>query len=301
MTGWLGWRNSMRWIILIGIVSWVSVASADTGTTVEHLRLMTPSGAVVECRVTHPSTQAGPLPAAVIMGNVEHGAGALDFLPPVNDAVLAGCNYPDQFPRQLIWSRILEDGRRVETGIEDMVTLLGRLREILAARKDVDPSRLTLIGVSMGSPLALMAGSRYEYSGVALLHGFGNLPRVLQYQFERSWRPRYGPLGVAMAWLARVAALAFVDLPDPESDAVRLRAHQHVLLVYADTDKFVPPEATESLINALRRSQARVDFRHTPGGHVRGGDQEKIRMLFDVATAWMREQGLLGPARIAVH
>lgn len=291
----------MRRIILIGFLFWASVAGADTGATVEHLRLTTPSGAVRECRVTHPSTQAGLLPAAVIMGNVEHGAGALDFLPSVNDAVLASCDYPDQFPHQLIWSQLLEERRSVETGIEDMVTVLGRLREILAARKDVDATRLTLIGVSMGSPLALMAGARYDYPGVVLLHGFGDLPHVLQYQFERPWRSHYGPFGVAMAWLARVTLLAFVNLPDPESDAARLRAHQRVLLVYADADKFIPAEATESLVNALRQSQAHVDLRHTPGGHVRGDNQAKIMMLFDLATAWMRAQDLLGPARIATR
>ena len=80
----------MRWPTLFCLLSWTSVAGADVGTTMERLILTAPSGAVLECRITHPSTQSGPLPAAVIVVNVEHGEAALDFLPSVNDAVLAG-------------------------------------------------------------------------------------------------------------------------------------------------------------------------------------------------------------------
>jgi dienelactone hydrolase len=160
---------------------------------------------------------------------------------------------------------------------------------------EVDGQRITLVGVSLGAPFAAIAGARADYPGVALLHGFGDLPGTIRHQFARRWEPEYGGLGTLAAWLAERAISTLVSLPAPERDAERLDREQKVLWVTASEDEFVPRSAVESMREALRRSQASTREAHTGGSHVRGDDPQAVAELFAMTTVWMQEQGLLDP------
>lgn len=285
----------MKGLRLLLLLFLVGMTAAQAARVEEWQTVELASGTTVGLRLVKPQA-GGPWPAIVLMGGLERGAQALDLVPPNEDeAVLVGFDYPLSLPRELSVWQILSLAGAVEHGIADTSEMPLRIHERLCARADVDCGHITVVGVSLGAPFALIAAERSPYAGVVLLHGFGDVPGMIRHQFERRWRARYGLLGTLMAALAQRIVTTLVDFPAPEESARRLRSTQQVLVGMAESDEFVPESSREALLTALRMSPARLTVIRTPGGHVRGRNAEVIRALFDVSAAWMRQQRLLGP------
>lgn len=280
--------SAARTLALLSLL-WAGAAPAAERA----LSLDLPSGARIEARIIVPDQAAKPLPAIVLLGGLERGAQALDLLPHDGRALLVGFDYPLTIPDRIGWWRIPKLVHEIERGIDDTIAATVLLRERLMALPEVDPDRITIVGVSLGAPFAVIGGARGGYPGVALVHGFGDLPATIRHQFERRWRPKYGSLGVAGAWLAERAIAARVRLPVPERDAQRLSAAQKVFWVTASDDEFVPRSAVTSMREALRRSPASVTEASTDGRHVRGSDAGAVAELFALTMDWMRDEGLI--------
>ena len=272
----------------------VLVPPAASGSE-ERLTLRLASGTQVQVRLLRTSESAGPLPAVVVLGGLERGAGVVDLVPRTADTVLVGFDYPFALPREVRLTEVVSLARTLTQGIAETLETVGRLQTLLAARRDIDPARLTIVGVSLGAPFAVIGAAEHDFRGLVIIDGFGDVPRTLRHQFARRWRERYGAvLGEALAWLAQKAALWLVDLPDLEGAARRLRADQRVYMVNAQDDEFVPEESRRSLREALRRSRAQLTVQTTPGRHVRGTDEQAVAQLYELARSWMGRQGLVG-------
>ncbi|MBL6749756.1 MAG: hypothetical protein ISP90_04505 [Nevskia sp.] len=271
----------------------VAFVSQDAAAGDERVNLRLGSGVQVQVRFLRASGGNGPLPAIVVLGGLERGAAVLDLLPRTDEAVLVGFDYPVAVPQALPWTELLPLARRLERGVRETVEILARLHALLLQRGDIDGSRLSLVGVSLGAPFAVIGAAGSGYRGVVVIDGFGDLPRTVRHQFQRRWRPRYGVIGDAMAWLAQTALLQLIDLPAPEESARRLQANQRVYMLNAEQDEFVPQRSREALEEALRQSRAVLTVETVPGRHVRGDDERTIRQLYALARDWMRRQGLL--------
>lgn len=281
--------------LALALTGLLSLYGAELAAEERRLDLILPSGTQVQARLIVPQRVNAPLPAIVLLGGFDRGGAALDLLPRDDRAVLVGFDYPLALPDKIRWQQIPRLARDIERGIDDTLAATILLRERLAQMPEVDPERVTLVGVSLGAPFAAIAGARADYPGVALLHGFGDLPGTIRHQFLRRWEPEYGRLGTAAAWAAEWAITALVSLPIPEQEAERLDSNQKVLWVTASEDEFVPRSAVESMREALRRSQASTSDGRTEGSHVRGRNPQAVSELLTLTTAWMQEQGLLDP------
>ena len=253
------------------------------------------SGTQVQVRLVRASDSAARLPAIIVLGGLERGSSVVDLTPRTSEAVLVGFDYPFSLPDRWRWTEVLPLARRVEQGVQETIEILGRLHALLSRRGDIDPDRLTIVGVSLGAPFAVVAAAQQDYRGLVIIDGFGDLPRTIRYQFARRWRPRYGVLGDALAWLAQTCAMALIPVPEPEDAARRLRVGQRVYMINAQDDEFVPEGSRESLRRALRQSSAQVTFETIPGRHIRGADEQRIGRLYALAKEWMRRQGLIEP------
>ena len=268
-------------------------AGASAGE--EHLTLRLASGTQVQVRLLRTSDSTGPLPAVVVLGGLERGAAVVDVVPPTAEAVLVGFDYPFALPQQVRLTEVVSLARTLSKGIAETLEAVGRLQALLAARRDIDPARLTIVGVSLGAPFAVIGAARHDFRGLVIIDGFGDVPRTLRHQFARRWRERYGGLlGDALAWAAQKLALWLVDVPDLEGAARGLRADQSVYMVNAQDDEFVPEESRRSLREALSQSRAQVTVETTPGGHVRGRNEQAVAQLYAMARRWMSRQGLVG-------
>jgi pimeloyl-ACP methyl ester carboxylesterase len=163
----------------------------------------------------------------------------------------------------------------------------------LGARQDVDPRRIVIIGASFGTPVAIEAAAREPaIDGLIVVHGFARVRETAEHVILRSWLPRYGWFARPAAWfLTRLASL-YLDIPEPEESARRLRARQKALLVSAEEDSFIPKASREALWEALESSGSGAAREHVvmKGDHLMPGSDEKIRAIMAISQDWLARQ-----------
>ncbi len=282
---------------LLAVLFTAALAPNVAAAGEERLALPLASGTEVQVRLLRAADSTARLPAIIVLGGLERGSAVVELIPRTTEAVLVGFDYPFALPDRVRWTEVLHLARRLEKGVRETVETLGQLHSLLARRADIDSDRVTIVGVSLGAPFAVIGAARQNCRGLVIIDGFGDLPHTVRHQFARRWRPRYGLLGDALAWLAQTAAMQLIDLPDPEDFARRLQADQRVYMIDSEDDEFVPKRARESLREALRRSRAHLTVETMPGRHVRGQDSEVIARLYSRAKDWMQRQALVDPPR----
>jgi hypothetical protein len=129
---------------------------------------------------------------------------------------------------------------------------------------------------------------------VILVQGMGDVPLVIEHLIYRKYREKYGDwVATPARWIA-----AWIDwycgIPDIAAQARRLRPSQRALMFTASRDDFIPKAATESLWDALRDSEARVERIDLEGLHLGvGDDSARIADILQRAMVWMDRQDLL--------
>lgn len=250
------------------------------------------SARVVRARLQVPVVDT-PVPAVILLGGFERGAGALDLVNASRPTVMASFDYPLTLPEEKPdlwgWTGLLREARR---GIHDSFEAIGLLHAQLLAMPEVDPARITIVGVSLGAPFAVAAAADHGIPGLAVIHGFGRVSEVMAHNFIRRWEPDRGPWvrpfarGLA-GWLTWYA-----DIPVIEDKARTLQAHQRVLMLIAADDDLVPASATTALIEGLRASSAQVESETEAGSHLRGDTDPRIPALLARTEGWMKDHGL---------
>ena len=250
------------------------------------------SGTRVQARLILPVDAASPLPAVILLGGFERGAGALDLIPPGYPALLASFDYPLAVPDSIGLREGLSLLPQLRRAIRDSQEATGLLYAALVQRGDVDAARISVVGVSLGAPFAVIAAAEHGIPGLALIHGFGRLSQVIGQQFiwrwgdeDRFWmRPLARMLGMLLGWVT--------GLPSVEQHAQQLQAHQRVLMLNAADDERIPPAAVQSLSGALRASAAQIQIETEPGDHLSGETDPRIPLLLQRTDRWRAEQGL---------
>ena len=136
-----------------------------------------------------------------------------------------------------------------------------RAGDWLRSQKGVDPSRVGLFGVSMGSVVgALVAGVDTRFTRSVFVVGGGDLPSLVLHEsketrelrrklIEGGWTPE--KLSVALAPIEPIAVAGRVDTPG-------------VLFINATEDEVVPRECTEKLGAAMGGPRVRwIKANHT--------------------------------------
>lgn len=281
-----------RLYVLILAVVWMALPPGAAAMVEERLPITLESGRTLEALVRRPSNIAQPLPAIVLLGGFKRGVGALDLLPPSDKLIFVGLDYPAEVPKRIRWWQIPGLRGELERGFADTHEALGVLSAQLRNHPEVDADRITMVGVSLGALFAVMAAADHGYPRLVIAHGFGDVPGLIRYQFEKKWEPRYGGAGRFAAWLVERGIALLIDIPQPEAFAERLQAHQKVLLIKAENDDFIPAAATAALVDALQRSKAQIELQTTHGKHVRGArNPDAVKAIYTLFEEWLlREQ-----------
>lgn len=252
------------------------------------------SGRTIEARVRFPEKMhTTPLPAVLVFGGFQNAARVLDEVAGLglsDSMVLVGFDYPFthprrfEFPKSLLWYS--EATRMLHDTIEGVVLLAERLSQ----DERIQPGIIAL-GASLGAPLVLAAAARSpQISQLILVHGFGDIPKTLSWQFEQSWQKRWKH----GAWLAPLVARPLAHLAwslsglrPPEESALELRASQQVLWIEAERDTFIPQSGRKGLREALLRSNASVAGMVTRGDHVQPGSRQLMRQIGSATRSWL--------------
>lgn len=250
------------------------------------------SGRVLEAQLRMPADSVGPQPVVMLFGGFRGAATVLDAVPADLPLIAVSFDYPFDPPRRFRFPQSFGDLPALGRGIDETFEGIAKLTTVLRARDDVDASRMTIVGASLGAPFAVIAADQLALPGVVVVHGFGELRRVIAHQLIRKWEPRYGTWTRAPAWgLANALAWGF-GLPVPERHAAALHINQRALMIVAEEDELIPRAATEALWIALQDSQAQVERGEHPGPHLQGSDDPRIAELVATALEWMSRVGL---------
>lgn len=268
---------------LVAVRDSTGIGSAKDGKRLTEVTLVSDGGLEVRARVRAEGSRGGERhPAAILLGGYKTGRKSVDIPAASADLVLLSIDYPysgPQRPHGLDWVRHFGTMRQAIFDTPSAVLLAA---QYLYTRADVDPDRVSVIGVSLGVPFSVAAAATDKrLAGVVLLHGGGGIATMAYYAF----RDR-GPDRVmrALAW-----GLAWVVAPlEPTRYAGEL-SPRPVLMVNASGDEFIPRASVMELYGALREPKRIVWLE---SAHVATSDEEVVDALMAITLDWMEERGL---------
>jgi len=217
-------------------------------------------------------------PLIVLLGGVQTGLDALRYVGATDGAIVAAVGYPYEGPLRpsaLEFVRAIPDMRRA---ILDTPAALQLALDWLLAEYGVDPTRVELCGVSLGSPFACVAGALDpRFTRVWAIHGAADPYALLEYSLRS--RVGWGPLREVVARILWVLA----DAPSvaPERYVGRIAPRPFVML-NAEDDERLPRAAVLELYAAAREPRELVWL---PGEHVNPKRTEVVRQLVEIVLA----------------
>lgn len=268
---------------LVAVRDSTDVGLAEDGKALTDVTLVSDTGLEVRVRVRAPRARDGVKhPATLMIGGFSTGRKAAEIPATTENLVLASIDYPYDGPRELRgWEWLLHLGKVRRSLLATPPALL-LTAQYLYTRQDVDPSRVSMIGVSLGVPFAAAAaGTDRRFSGVAYLHGGADIRRLYVHAYGERTPAWLAPL------LARVVAWLTAPL-EPGKYAGDI-APRPTLQVNAAEDLFIPRECVSALYEATRHPKRLVWL---DGGHVATNEQAIVEDLMRMTLDWMAEVGL---------
>lgn len=268
---------------LVAVVDSTGVGRAIDGKQITEVTLVSDSGLEVRVRVRATGGRTGEsFPAVIMIGGLETGRKVVDVPSETDELVVAGIDYPyegPKRPRGWEWARHFFPMRRAVLRTPSAVLLAA---QYLYTREDVDPSRVAVVGVSLGVPFAVSAAATdRRLAGAALLHGGGDISDMAAYAYADRGSP----------WVVRLLseALAWVLAPlEPEKYADDI-APRPVLMVNGIDDEFIPRSSVLSLYRAVREPKRLVWIE---GRHVAASNDDVVSILMRLTLEWMAEVDL---------
>ena len=187
---------------LVAVRDSTGIGTAEDGKQLTEVTLVSNTSLEIRARVRAEGAPSGErYPAAILLGGYRTGRKAVDIPADTGNLVLLSIDYPysgPERPRGLDWVRYFGTMRRAILDTPPAVLLAA---QYLYTRRDVDPERVTIIGVSLGVPFSVAAAATDKrIAGAALLHGGGDIASMAYYAFADR-----GP-----AWVMRGAGLGAV-------------------------------------------------------------------------------------------
>lgn len=271
---------------LVAVEDSTDVGVAADGKLLTDVTLVSDTGLEVRVRVRAPAGRSGDRhPAALLVGGFRTGRRTVEVPRESGDLVLASIEYPYDGQRSFSrtgFLRAIPDLRRSLLTTPPALLLAA---QYLYARDDVDPERVTVVGVSLGAPFAAVAAATdRRLAGAALLHGGADIRRLVAHAYADE-----GP-----AWLIVPGSLVIAWLLAPLEPAKYAGeiAPRPVLLVNATDDEYIHPASARRLQAAARQPKT-VVWIASP--HVDARAEAIVDDLMRMTLDWMADRGLRGP------
>lgn len=254
------------------------------GNLVTEVTLVSDTGLEALVRVRAPERSPGiRRPAAILVGGFRTGRKAVEVPSESGELVLASVEYPYEGPRRGLsgwgWARRIPGLR--SAALETPPALL-LAAQYLYARDDVDPDRVSIVGVSLGVPFAVAAAATdRRLGGAALLHGGGDVGTLFSTAYSDA----------LPAWLAPAlgSVVVWATAPLEPTKYVGAIAPRPVLMVNATDDAIVPRESVGALYEAAREPK-RIVWIET--SHVGANEREIVDALMGLVLEWMEARNL---------
>jgi hypothetical protein len=266
-----------------------ALVAADDVSEVTDVELTGTTGLTVKARLRVPRRKTSPFAGVLLLGGWERGRTVVDF-PGLEEFFNRGLLMSMDYPLERTTRLGFRDLPRVRRAAFDAVASVLLMVDYLETRPDVDPRRVVLIGVSFGSPFAVVAGGLDErVKAVASLYGGGELGPTFAHLIkrERPFRDAFwGPAAAALLGRAGAALLA----PLEPGRYVGLISPRPILFINGKEDDLIPPRSAESLYLKAGEPRTMIWLKST---HIRRTEDHLLREMSLDAVRWLTARGML--------
>ena len=244
----------------------------------EAVRLESSTGLEVNFRVLRPHTTLGQeLPVLLQIGGHRTGKDAVDLTGVNENVAFVAIDYPyaGSHKPKGAWES-MKTVPHIQDAFLDSPPALSLVAKWLIEQPWVDPTRIELVGASLGVPFAAVAGAiDHRFSRVWLLHGGGdNVPWVAHVGRRHIENDSLRTFAASFALLL-VYGNSF-DTPK----WIGKTAPRPVVIVSACDDDYVPPEAQAPLVEAANAGH--VSLVWVGGQHIKTGRDMELKQLIDI-------------------
>jgi len=253
----------------------------DATTASETVRLVAADGSVVNLRVVRDLAHEAPRRVMVLLGGHRTGREAARLVGEPGDMAVVALDYPYEGPDRIRGvTQIVRAVPVVETALLETPRAVLLALDWVVAQPWADVKRIELVGVSLGSPFAAVAGALdARFSRVWIVQGAAD---------NRAWLERTLARRIPQAWLRRPVAgvlhrLAHGASFDTEAWVARI-APRPVVILGAREDPSIPIAETERLFAAAGEPKELV---WVDGAHINPRRPETVRRVLDAVRARM--------------
>jgi len=248
------------------------------------VRLHSSQGFTVEGFVKVPDPPAKQAPAVIILDGLETGAWVVDLIggvEEVNDTVIMAMNYPYKGEISLEGIQLLATLLKFRRAIFETVVGGLLMVDYLSQRGDVDPEGIVMVGISFGSPFAVVTSALdSRVKALAVHYGGGDLEQLLFHNLRsENWilRRLFSRLGALI--LAPVEPLEYVERISPRP----------LLMINGRQDERIPLNSVQALFQKAGPPKQLIWLE---GDHVYPSKKELIQELTRRTARWMRSNNL---------
>jgi hypothetical protein len=219
--------------------------ASDAHTKKFLLRINTVNGFCVNAGLLAPNDSSRKYPAIILLGGKATGKYAINYALGIDNVIILALDYPYE-PREsyTVWT-IVSDVLSVRKAIFDMVpsAILGV--DYLFSRRDVDTTKLIVLGYSFGAPFVPVIVAHDRRAAIAVMvYGGGELTSLIRHnvaRYESFWLSEFvGRLGGLL--LHPLEPMKYADKISPT----------HLLMINGENDEQIPRYNTESFFNASK-------------------------------------------------
>lgn len=252
--------------------------AGEEGHRIELTRLVSSSDLAVDLslkRPTEPPATPRSRAAVLILGGHRTGRDAVALIPATRGTVVAAMSYPFGGDHRAKGLALASSVPAIRRALADTVPAIQLAIDHLVADEEVDPTRIELVGVSLGAPFVCVAGGLDERPRrVWSIHGGGDNHALLEHNLARE---------VEAAWLRVPAAyllnrLDYGNALSPERFVGRIAPREFVM-INGVADERVPRQLVE-LLYAAAEEPKQLIWRE--GGHLRKSDTDVVQGLIDL-------------------
>lgn len=283
MIGWLRWsagQPKAEWFDdRQGRVVDTEVEQTLTefGQLSQYVNLEADTGLWVSFRVIRDTETSGRMPVYLVLGGHRTGEDAVDLFGEVSGHAIVGIDYSYEGPEKA--RGFIEVARTIplaRKAILDTIPAVSLVVDWLHEQDWVDPSRVFIIGASLGAPFAVSAAARDErIRGAVIVHGAADNHVWLEVQIARRVDAEilHYPLATVLFWLAHGQSLN-------SSENIAAVSPRPVLIIGARDDERTPASQVQLLYDAAGDPKR---LRWTDGRHVQPNRQEIVEELLRIA------------------
>jgi len=246
----------------------------DGNHEVQSLRLTSSSGLAVDMKIKRRSGPEGtPRPIVLLIGGQRTGRNAVDLIDDAGGIVVAAISYPYEGDRKPRGLGVLTSLPGIRRALRDTPPALMLALDYLLEQDYADATRVEVVGVSLGSPMAAIVGAvDPRFTRVWSVHGGADPARMLDQKLRDE-------IPSALFRVPAAGLLGFLVNPMAPEKYVGRISPRHFMQVNGLEDTTIPAECIAELFAAARSPKEQIWI---PGGHIAPNREAELMALIDL-------------------